>query len=193
MTAGQLMTRALQFAHPGTTVAEAMAMMTVGRPSPARDGSRFTRWTDQYRRCREGADHGAGGRGGQPEGLRRRFRLTTATGRRAATCPRTHTGVRRYPVETEVLIRGNHRPARDCRLRLTPRARLDHILEWLHTSVRRCSGRAGGVYPCRSRSARNRTALGPIRHRDLPAAAAMLPQAHHDRRYGQSGRLNPRP
>jgi CBS domain-containing protein len=31
MTAGQLMTRALQVAHPGTTVAEAMAMMTVGR------------------------------------------------------------------------------------------------------------------------------------------------------------------
>ncbi len=31
MTAGQLMTRALQIAHPETTVAEAMAMMTVGR------------------------------------------------------------------------------------------------------------------------------------------------------------------
>jgi CBS domain-containing protein len=31
MTAGQLMTRALQVAHPGTTVAEAMAMMTIGR------------------------------------------------------------------------------------------------------------------------------------------------------------------
>lgn len=31
MTAGQLMTRALQSAHPATTVAEAMAMMTVGR------------------------------------------------------------------------------------------------------------------------------------------------------------------
>jgi len=31
MTAGQLMTRALQFAHPETTVAEAMGMMTVGR------------------------------------------------------------------------------------------------------------------------------------------------------------------
>ena len=31
MTAGQLMTRALQFAHPNTTVAEAMAQMTVGR------------------------------------------------------------------------------------------------------------------------------------------------------------------
>ena len=31
MTAGQLMTRALQFAHPDTTVAEAMAMMTIGR------------------------------------------------------------------------------------------------------------------------------------------------------------------
>ena len=31
MTAGQLMTRALQMAHPETTVAEAMAMMTVGR------------------------------------------------------------------------------------------------------------------------------------------------------------------
>jgi CBS domain-containing protein len=31
MTAGQLMTRALQFAHPETTVAEAMAQMTVGR------------------------------------------------------------------------------------------------------------------------------------------------------------------
>ena len=31
MTAGQLMTRALQVAHPETTVAEAMTMMTVGR------------------------------------------------------------------------------------------------------------------------------------------------------------------
>jgi CBS domain-containing protein len=31
MTAGQLMTRALQMAHPETTVAEAMGMMTVGR------------------------------------------------------------------------------------------------------------------------------------------------------------------
>src|ERR1044071_849741 len=31
MTAGQLMTRALQMATPATTVAEAMAMMTVGR------------------------------------------------------------------------------------------------------------------------------------------------------------------
>jgi CBS domain-containing protein len=31
MTAGQLMTRALQVAHPETTVAEAMAMMTHGR------------------------------------------------------------------------------------------------------------------------------------------------------------------
>ena len=31
MTAGQLMTRALQMANPATTVAEAMAMMTVGR------------------------------------------------------------------------------------------------------------------------------------------------------------------
>lgn len=31
MTAGQLMTRALQLAHPNTTVAEAMAQMTVGR------------------------------------------------------------------------------------------------------------------------------------------------------------------
>jgi CBS domain-containing protein len=31
MTAGQLMTRALQVAHPDTTVAEAMSMMTVGR------------------------------------------------------------------------------------------------------------------------------------------------------------------
>jgi CBS domain-containing protein len=31
MTAGQLMTRALKMAHPHTTVAEAMAMMTVGR------------------------------------------------------------------------------------------------------------------------------------------------------------------
>jgi CBS domain-containing protein len=31
MTAGQLMTRALQVAHPETTVAEAMAMMTLGR------------------------------------------------------------------------------------------------------------------------------------------------------------------
>ena len=31
MTAGQLMTRALKVAHPGTTVAEAMSMMTLGR------------------------------------------------------------------------------------------------------------------------------------------------------------------
>ncbi len=31
MTAGQLMTRALKVAHPDTTVASAMAMMTVGR------------------------------------------------------------------------------------------------------------------------------------------------------------------
>ena len=31
MTAGQLMTRALQVAHPDTTVAEAMTRMTVGR------------------------------------------------------------------------------------------------------------------------------------------------------------------
>jgi len=31
MTAGQLMTRALKVAHPETTVAEAMAMMTIGR------------------------------------------------------------------------------------------------------------------------------------------------------------------
>ena len=31
MTAGQLMTRALQVAHPETTVAEAMSMMTMGR------------------------------------------------------------------------------------------------------------------------------------------------------------------
>jgi CBS domain-containing protein len=31
MTAGQLMTRALQVAHPGTTVPEAMQMMTAGR------------------------------------------------------------------------------------------------------------------------------------------------------------------
>jgi CBS domain-containing protein len=31
MTAGQLMTKAMQFAHPGTTEAEAMAMMTEGR------------------------------------------------------------------------------------------------------------------------------------------------------------------
>ena len=31
MTTGQLMTRALQVAHPDTTVAEAMARMTVGR------------------------------------------------------------------------------------------------------------------------------------------------------------------
>jgi CBS domain-containing protein len=31
MTAGQLMTRAIQVAHPGTTVEEAMAMMTAGR------------------------------------------------------------------------------------------------------------------------------------------------------------------
>ena len=31
MTAGQLMTRALQVAHPETTVAQAMTMMTVGR------------------------------------------------------------------------------------------------------------------------------------------------------------------
>lgn len=31
MTAGQLMTRAIQVAHPGTSVSEAMAMMTIGR------------------------------------------------------------------------------------------------------------------------------------------------------------------
>lgn len=31
MTAGQLMTRTLQVAHPETTVAEAMTMMTIGR------------------------------------------------------------------------------------------------------------------------------------------------------------------
>jgi CBS domain-containing protein len=31
MTAGQLMTRAIQVAHPETTVGEAMSMMTVGR------------------------------------------------------------------------------------------------------------------------------------------------------------------
>jgi CBS domain-containing protein len=31
MTAGQLMTRAVQVAHPDTTVAEAMQMMTAGR------------------------------------------------------------------------------------------------------------------------------------------------------------------
>ena len=31
MTAGQLMTRAIQVAHPGTTVEEAMATMTAGR------------------------------------------------------------------------------------------------------------------------------------------------------------------
>jgi CBS domain-containing protein len=31
MTAGQLMTRALQVARPDTTVAQAMSMMTVGR------------------------------------------------------------------------------------------------------------------------------------------------------------------
>ena len=31
MTAGQLMTRALKVAHPETTVAEAMTMMTIGR------------------------------------------------------------------------------------------------------------------------------------------------------------------
>ncbi len=31
MTAGQLMTRALRVAHPETTVAEAMGMMTIGR------------------------------------------------------------------------------------------------------------------------------------------------------------------
>ena len=31
MTAGQVMTRNLQVAHPATTVAEAMTMMTIGR------------------------------------------------------------------------------------------------------------------------------------------------------------------
>ena len=31
MTAGQVMTRTLQVAHPATTVAEAMTMMTIGR------------------------------------------------------------------------------------------------------------------------------------------------------------------
>jgi CBS domain-containing protein len=40
MTAGQLMTRALQVAQPDTTVADAMAMMTIGRfrHMPVMDG-----------------------------------------------------------------------------------------------------------------------------------------------------------
>ncbi len=44
MTAGQLMTRALQFAHPETTVAEAMQMMTVGRfrHMPVMDRTRWS-------------------------------------------------------------------------------------------------------------------------------------------------------
>ncbi len=43
MTAGQLMTRALQIAHPETTVAEAMRMMTAGRfrHLPVVDGDRL--------------------------------------------------------------------------------------------------------------------------------------------------------
>ena len=61
MTAGQLMTRALQLARPETTVAEAMSMMTMGRfQAPARDGSRRAGRSDQHRRRREGTDHGAG-------------------------------------------------------------------------------------------------------------------------------------
>ena len=96
MTAGQLMTRSLQFAHPGTTVAEAMAMMTVGRfrhmPVMERD---VTRRTDQHRRCGEGSDHGAGRRGGQPEGLRCRLRLIPRANGLCILLPRLHSRVRR--------------------------------------------------------------------------------------------------
>ena len=70
MTAGQLMTRALKVAHPETTVAEAMQMMTVGRfrHMPVMDRDSAGR-ADQYRRRGEGAHHGPGRRGGQPEGV----------------------------------------------------------------------------------------------------------------------------
>ncbi len=77
MTAGQLMTRALQVAHPETTVAEAMTRMTVGRfrHMPVMDHDVLV-GADQHRRRGEGTHHGAGERGRQPEGLRLRVGLT---------------------------------------------------------------------------------------------------------------------
>ena len=88
MTAGQLMTRAIQVAQPDTTVPQAMAMMTAGRfrHLPVTDHGGAGR-ADQHRRRGEGAHHGAGERGRQPEGLCRRQRLIEVQQR--AEAPRT--------------------------------------------------------------------------------------------------------